>query len=93
MAHDKLLFTPGEFDDVIGKPLRTFANRPIVDGVRSDWVHAAAPPTGAKRNDGPEHIIEFLPMVVPNVIDHLLAVLGISILGQPRADVLFRRWT
>src|SRR5262245_53591050 len=75
----------GEY--VIGQALGTFAYRPVVDGVRADGVHAAAATAGAEGNDGPEGVVQLLPLFGGNVLGDLRRVIHISRLGEPAANV------
>ena len=54
-------------------------------------MHPPAATAGAKRNDGPERVIQGLPLASDHVIDHLLAVLAVAIFGQPDTNVVRRR--
>ncbi len=52
------------------QPLSTFADRAIVDGIGSDGVHASAPTASSEGNYGPEDVIQLLPVVSGNMLDH-----------------------
>jgi hypothetical protein len=75
---------------IIGQPLGALADRPVIDCVRTNGVHAAAPSAGAERDHRPECIIQLLPFRLLDVFDDQRRILCITWLGQPRSDVLGR---
>ena len=83
----KIFFAAVEFDDVVRQTLGTLANRAIVNRVGSDWIHSTTAPAGSKRNDRPKHIVDQLPFFVVDMLDHFVAVLGVSVFRQPASQV------
>ena len=73
---------------VIGQPLGALADRAVVDRVRADRIHLAAPAAGAERDHRPEHVVEHLPLAGRDVRGDFVGVFGVARLGEPGADVL-----
>ncbi len=87
----QVAFTAAALDHVIGQSLGALTNRAVVDGIGTDRVHPSASAAGAEGNDRPEGVIQMLPFPVVDVLDHLIAVIGVAAFSQPLTDVFDRR--
>ena len=65
-----------ELEDVIGQALHAFGHGAIVDGIGADGIHFAAAAGGAEGNDGPEGVVEFLPLAGGDVIGDDRGIVG-----------------
>ncbi len=77
---------------VVGQPLGALADGAVVDGVGSNGVHLAPPPARAERNNGPEGVVELLPLFCGNMLGHLVGIVGVLGFGEPGANIRRSGW-
>ena len=77
--------------EVVGETLGALSNRSIVDRIAPNLVHPAATSARAEWDDGPEDVIQDLPLLGGDVLKHRVSVRLVARFAEPHLDVRLGR--